>query len=382
MSMLRLNMTVPRLGGPLHKLGGQATRWRLPRRATGTLLAVTTAATLFLAAACGNTDTDSASGEHDVVKVTTFPTSVYLPVWVAIEQGLDEERGVRLQEIETAGGANLYTPLVGGQADTAEILPALTLSYADQGVIGRGTGDMAVPPGLAVEANEEHPATAIVVREGIDDVSELVGKTIATHNEVSGFYTLARATLADEGVEIDNNDPAAAHSTILPMGQMANALRLGKVDAGVMDYYSAMAAVADGAGEILMPVMGAGEWDQYPYAMWAFNREFYEEQPEAVVNFFLVILDANAWIIENPDEAKRLLVERMGTPEDLAKKFVDDFPMDGFRTDLNVDLSETPVPRLYGLLLEQGIIKDRKSLDEIYETDELVERAQDRWESE
>lgn len=354
-------------------------------RSTTCVLAITallSGLSASVSASNSSIDTKSKGGELADIKVTTFPQSSFLSVWVAQKLGFAEKRNVKITDVSTSGGNTLYTPLVGGQADASIILPELAVQFADKGIVASKTGRMVVLPALTVKATESHPATAIVVRKGIQNVDDLVGKTIATHNRVSGFFTLAKATLQNAGVRIDDNDPHAAHTIVLPMGLMANALRLGKIDAAIMDYYTASAAVASGAGRILMPVMGAGEWVNYPYALWAFNRNFYDSSQTVIQNFLLALLDANQWILNNPKEAKLILASKLGTSAELAAKFLPAYPMDGYTTNLQVNIGETSFPKLYELLKSAGTVKNIRPLDTIFEPTDLVQQTQRIWSSE
>lgn len=318
-----------------------------------------------------------------VISVTTFPTSPYLSVWVAEQQHFDTKHGIHIKEVQTAGGNTLYTPLVGGQADASEILPSITMVYAGKGIVHSGNGRLVVLPAITDKATPEHPATAIFVGAGIHAAKDLIGKTIATHNLVSGFYLLAKTTLAGQGVPVNNNAPSAsaAHVVVLPMAQMPKALLDHRIDAGIADYYTAEEAVALGAGHILEPVMGAGEWTDYPYISWVFNGPFYRGHSTEVTNFLLALLDANRWILNHKVAAKELLAKRMGTPPSVAAKLLPKYPMDGYTTDLRVNLSSTPIQKLYDALLKAGAVPKKLPLSDIYEPSSRVDAIQRVWES-
>lgn len=346
-----------------------------PTRRAMTMMAILTVLAVCLAA-CGNSPRPStgspATASLPTISVTTFPTSPFLSVWVAEKEHFDTQRGIRIQEDVTTGGATLYTPIVGGQADTSIILPDVTELYASKGVIKRGTGKLAVLPAFTCVSTPAHPATAIVGANDIASVSDLNGKVIATHNLTSGFYLSADLTLATEHVK-------PAHVVVLPMSQMGEAMHLGQISAGIMDYYDALATVAQGDGHILQPVLGAGQWANYPYCAWVFNRGFYTSHFAVVRAFMLSMLDANNWILHHEDAAKQILVDHMGTPSELAKKFISQFPLDKFTTTLNLNLADTPLTRLADGLQTLGVIPRAIPASAIYEPQSVVSGIQSAW---
>lgn len=342
-------------------------------------VALLTSFPLLLAAGCGNSeDSSDESLPHGVIKMTGFPTSTYLPFWVIREKHFDTRHGFALKYVNTTGGGSLYPPVVTGRADVTTILPPLAIQYATQKIITAKSGPLVPVPAFWVKATPDHPGTAIVARSGIDKISDLRGKTLATHDVVSGFFMQARTLLAQNGLHVGTG-AADIRSSRMPFSAMGAALKNHTVDAALMDYVTALGIVSQGYGHILTNVLGAPPYDNYNMASFAFHRNFLKTRPKAVVALLMATLDANNWIVNHEQEAKNVLLKNLGITAASAADWVDGYRLDGFQTQFYVPIARSTVPQDETALRRWDMIDHSVDVDAIYEYGSLVQQAQQAW---
>lgn len=219
------------------------------------------AALALLLVGCGQ---DSPSGpettqsaEMTVVKVAHLPSTLFAPVYIALEKGYFAEQGLDVQLEAVKSGQDAIPLLASGKLDalaagfSAGMFNAVNegLEFQIVGSMGVNTGDPDASPTLLLVASQFSQDGSIT------KIEDLRGKKIAAAGgpgSTGGFLVasiLATAGLTLNDVEIVN----------ISTPDMPNALANGAVDAALASAPTSGRIVADGTGVILgVPAKGVG----------------------------------------------------------------------------------------------------------------------------
>lgn len=248
----------------------------------------------------GEEEEDEASGEPQELTVAVASSGIpFLQIDAAEAQGFYEDQNLTVDFLEVEGSAAATAAVESGQADVMITLP--------EGVItARAAGSTLKMIGATVNEN----LYRLYVAEGITELEDLVGKSVAMLVEGNGTDIQARWLL-------DNHGAGADQSTFVATGGLANrlaALQAGQAQATFL--FPPFDAEASKAG--LEAIVEMSEYvEGYPNEVIATRQETIDEKPEALRAFMAAIVDAANWLVDNPDEAIALAVEVTGSAEDV-----------------------------------------------------------------
>ena len=219
------------------------------------------AALALLLVGCGQNGSGGTNttppAELTVVKVAHLPSTLFAPVYIALDKGYFEDEGLDVQLEAVKSGQDAIPLLASGKLDAlAAGFSAGMFNAVDQGLEFQIVGSMGVNTGNA----EASPTMLLVASQfhqdgSITKVEDLRGKKIAAAGgpgSTGGFLTaaiLATGGLTLNDVEIVN----------LATADMPNALANGAVDAALASAPTSGRIVADGVGVVLgVPDKGVG----------------------------------------------------------------------------------------------------------------------------
>lgn len=226
------------------------------------------------------------------------PGSVNYPMMYAVTGGFFEREGLE-PEVRVFGSANdALDSLLGGSILIDSVIPLQNLAEIEEQQPG-SLGILAV-----LISDSDHPLDYLVVpaESSIVRTADLAGKRLVVF---PGTYseTLTRLTLESlgiEGVQFIKRAPA----------EMAQALQTGEADAGIL--YDPVATQAEqlGWGRILEPAF----WERHllPEIVvggYTFNVAAAQAEPRVAEKAFAAIRKAIIAARENPDAAKRAMIE-------------------------------------------------------------------------
>jgi NitT/TauT family transport system substrate-binding protein len=268
------------------------------------LLAACSSAEIPTASAPAPTDEPTAQPAPTAAPTAPMPViryanlKVYDPVYVAIDQGFCERRGVKVEIVgDTLGGPTAIQAVAAGYADAGlSSIPALVnANAAGLPVIGVTDIQSALP---------KQPLEKYFVRadSGISSITDLKGKNFAVNLWKSSFHYTALMALEQNGMgEKDVN------FMLLGFGDQAAALDKGDVDViGLMEPYAAQAQAVygDKFKELFNAIDIFGEKQ---FTLHFVNRIWANEHPDTAKAFVGCIVDAIDWIEKNPDAAKPIV---------------------------------------------------------------------------
>jgi len=195
-----------------------------------------------------------------------------------------------------SGGERL-TAFQAGQLDALTSSTTGVLFAASKGV------PIIVPVSMARESTRTFSTSYLALADSDVSVTNLKGKTIGINGYRTSIELYARIAVAKAGLDPERD----VKWLIVPLPQMAEALRQKKIDLGV--FPSIFAYLAHQAGGVKTVFDSAGisgieeEFDV------AFNPAFVKKHPEAVRGFIEDFVALTRFFEQKPDEARKSLLD-------------------------------------------------------------------------
>lgn len=260
------------------------------------------------ATACGDdTDTAGSSGGSAITVATSSNGLGFLPIFVAIEQGLYEDAGLDVEAISVKGGSNGIAALAGGSAQFYAGLP-------DSQITASAAGSESMIIGALTDSNDYK----IVASSDITSLDQLDGKKFGMLTEGNGTDIQPRWLLDETGVGSDNVEFIASGS----VPDRLSALEADQVDATILNTPFELQAeqvgfniVADFADYV----------PDYPAQVLISNPDVLEERPDDVAAFLEATLAGSQYIYDHTDEVVPLAAERTGLDEALVRDGLQQF---------------------------------------------------------
>lgn len=233
------------------------------------------------------------------VRVSIMNLSDALPFFVAMDQGMFEKRGLRIEATAVANQSIVISSLVSKSADVGFSVPPTIIQAKDNGI------DTVVVSG-ATEFPLPKPAYAgILARTGSDvkTAKDLIGKKVGVIGLNSFHHIMARRWLAENKADADK-------VTFVEVGlpQMADLMRSKQIDAVVTvdPFYNQMIGqnVGYSFGDYLETVPNGTPVDFY-----VSTKDWAERNLETVRKFREAIADGIGFIKANEASARESLAK-------------------------------------------------------------------------
>lgn len=253
--------------------------------------------------ACAQSDRQSASlSDLGTIKAGYIPTSGYSPLYLGIEKGYFEEKGLKVELERFDSGSKMIAPLSAGQLDVGAGEPGTALfNSRHQGL------DVMVVCGMSSQA-PGYGGVPIIVRKDLydsgelDEIAELKGRKVALNIlHGMGEYIVAKA-MEKAGMTIDDVELVTIAFPDTPA-----ALANRAVDAATVPQLIAEKAIEDGiAVELIRGDQIAGEIQS---TVMYFGKRFLDPANREVTLRFLEV-----WL----KGLRELYDEEWSNPENLA----------------------------------------------------------------
>jgi NitT/TauT family transport system substrate-binding protein len=230
-----------------------------------------------------------------------------LSAYVAITQGFFAEQGLEVTH-EIQPNITLIPDQLGRQVDIGFGVGPITINAASQGL------DIAVISGNDVQ-NEDVGGVAVVVSSDIESIADLVGRTIGAPTLAGNVHLATQEWLDQNGV-----DPADVNFVQVPPPDMMAQLQGGVIDGVEALEPTVTAATSAGFVSLGDPQLAVAPETVGSY--WIATRTWALENGDVIQRYRTALDNANAWILENPDEAYDQIVELTGFPIEAARTIV------------------------------------------------------------
>jgi NitT/TauT family transport system substrate-binding protein len=250
-----------------------------------------------LIGACGDDDDGDSGGGPDKVtevRIGTQPWIGYGPFWIADERGFDSDNGVNIKLVNFTGREGLESGFASGRFEAANNATNDSIRLAALGI------DLKV---VLMEDFSLEADAIISCNPEVRSLEDVEGRTVA-YEELSVSDLLFRYAFEQAGLDFDTIDYTPA-----PPDEAATAVTAGRVD--VATTYQPYLQKALDEGENCKILYTAAERPGIISDGLAFNTEFAEENPEAVVGVLRAWDDAVDFYNENTEQAQAIIAENV-----------------------------------------------------------------------
>jgi len=224
----------------------------------------------------------------------------------------DEATGVVNKWVSFDTGADVIMAMTAGSLDISSLgSTPTTVALARRAPISIIAVEMDI-------ADNE----ALIVRQGINVVQDLIGKKIATPFSSTSHYALMRL------LKIYNIKPSQLQ--IIDMGSMesASAFQTGSID-GAWVWDPAYTAMIKAGGHILMASGAVGKMGYPTWNNIVVRNEFAKKYPDVTVNWLRAFLRTVDYYYKNPEDSAKIVGKRLGAESEPTLKMMKGF---GFPT--------------------------------------------------
>ncbi|NYH55079.1 NitT/TauT family transport system substrate-binding protein [Nocardiopsis arvandica] len=313
-----------------------------------TLAALTTGAVLLAATACGSQEADSDSGGLTTVTAGVIPIVDVAPVYLGVEQGFFEERGIDLRLESSSGGAAIVPGVISGEFD-------LGFSNIVSLIVARGQGLplTTLTNGVTTTGEQGADMGGVFVQDdsSIQDAGDLEGLTVASNNLKNIGDTTVR-----QSVRVAGGDPSSVKFVELPFPDMPAALDSGQVDA--VWAVEPFASIIRQAGHREIASNFVDTHSELSVAAYFASEQRQAEDPELFADVTAALEESMAYAQDNPDEVRRTI----STYTEIDQGVIDELVLPRFPSEINRESVRT----LADLMVTDGLVDSEPDLDALY----------------
>ena len=283
-------------------------------------------------------------GSGDTVTIGYLPSDHDAALFVADAQGKYAENGINTKLVQFNNGGDLMTAMASGDVDIGYVGITPVLSSIAKGV----------PVKVISAAQIEGSGIVVAKDSGIDSVSDLAGKKIATPGEASIQHMLLTYYLNENGMDIKDLKVSA-----MKVPSMNDALKTGKID-GMITFEPYVSIAEKNGAKVL-----AGSQDilpEHPCCVVVATDKFLESHPNETSKILEIHENATDFINNNTDEAAGLLPKDIVSDVEVEKVSMSSFP---FISGLDDEYKQS-VMDFMDLEVDLGILKKPLSEKQIF----------------
>ena len=283
-------------------------------------------------------------GAGEEVTIGYLPSDHDAALFVADSQGKFQENGIKTKLVQFNNGGDLMTAMASGDVDVGYVGITPVLSSIAKGV----------PVKVISAAQTEGSGIVVAKDSGINSVSDLAGKKIATPGEASIQHMLLTYYLQQNGMSISDLKVSS-----MKVPSMNDALKTDKIDGAIT--FEPYVSIAEKNGAKVL----AGSQDilpDHPCCVVAASDKFINDHPNETAKILEIHKNATDFINNNTDEAAGLLPKDIVSDVEVEKMSMSSFP---FISGLN-DTYKQDVMDFMNLEVDLGILKKPISEKQIF----------------
>lgn len=319
---------------------------RLPGRLAAATTSVVVAGAVLVA--CSSDESDSADGATDTITMATQPWLGYGPWYIAEEEGYFEDEGVDVTITNFEDDSQMTAALGSGDVDVANAASHSALQWLENGLPGY----------ISLVLDTSLQADAILAGDGIDDISDLEGKSIA-YEEGSVSNLLLDHALTEAGLTVDDID-----SVPMAPAEAAVALQAGRVDAAVT--YEPYITDTAGADSDITTLYTAAEEPGLISDVLFVSEQAMEEKPEAVQKVIDAWGPAIDYYNSDTEAAQEIIASNIGSDAEAMRTAFDGvefYSVEDNSTMLGGEYKDEILPSVQESALNAGIVNDEQDID-------------------
>jgi NitT/TauT family transport system substrate-binding protein len=312
-------------------------------------LAVLLLSTALLATACGSDDAGGqSSGEGpDKVTVGVIPILDVAPIYLGVEKGFFDKRGMDVKLEQAEGGAAIVPAVVSGQYQFGFSNVVSLLLAHSQGLpvkmVSNGNNSTGVD-------GKDFASLMVKGDSPIKSPKDLEGKTVAANTLQNIVDTSVRASVRKDG-----GDPSKVKFVPLPFPEQPAALQSGRVDAVFVVEPFQQAVLADGGRPIASSYVDAAP--NLTVATYFASKQLIGENPDLVRRFTDAMTESLSYADSHPDEAREII----GSYTKIAPEVIEKVTLPKWPAEVNRDSVQT----LADLALDDGLLDKAADVDSL-----------------
>jgi len=298
-----------------------------------------TAAVLLLAA-CGGESDSGGEGGNDEITVGVIPIVDVAPIYLGVEEGFFEQRGLDVTLESGQGGAAIVPGVMSEQFEFG-------FSNVTSLILGRGQG---LPLKIVAAGNystgeQGNDFSGIVAPQGsdIEDAGDLSGKTVA----VNTLQNIGDTTVR-QSVEKAGGDPDQVEFVELAFPDMPGALAENRVDAAWLVEPFLTIAKNQGGTDIASNLVDTQQ--DLMIAAYFTSEQLQQSDPDLVERFTEAMNESLEYAEENPDAAREIITEYT----DIEPQVADQMVLPRWSSDIN----DETVQLMAELAHEDGLVEE------------------------
>jgi len=277
------------------------------------------------------------------------------PFFVAVDKGLFEKAGLRIEAIKAQDSTEALNALLAGKADVS-IENTYSVLFA---IESKSPGEIRLFLPCSESSNKFVSHLLVLNDSPIKDVSELKGKRIGTYTGTTQVLTL-RLFLKNY-LRWDPDKDVQIIQVAPPLQVQALAAR--QYDALFTIEPFSSAALAKGIARDLLPYARGKILDPFPAGATSVRASVLSEKREAVSKLYEAMVEAAQFIERNPEEAKAILAKWTNLDAE-STKYVGGYEYHDFSS---FDANKLKlVQQLADLYSEGGILSKRISVEPLF----------------
>jgi NitT/TauT family transport system substrate-binding protein len=272
-------------------------------------LANVLACVALVVAGCGTDTTSQTEHPLTTVRVAMFPGGATLPVHAAIERGIFEQNGLRVEMTEGTDLPVFMAALAKHQYDIVMSVPTLIMIGAEKSL------DVQVISSVQRSSAQRPNGVWITKDPAVESLGQLRGKTIAVPSLTGTIIDATVYLLSRNGVA--RNDVKFFQT---PFPTMGDQLAGGHADAAIATNPFADAIAARGFrvhSDVVVDAVREASGGTVTTAMtsvWAASRTFGQEHTATVFAWRKSLSAAIEFLDANPSEARKMMQDWLKIP--------------------------------------------------------------------
>ena len=314
-------------------------------------IAVAAVVALGLAgAACGGggssqtqSTTETTAAGPTALRVSYVPATTVLPLHIAKAQGFFAQNNLDVTLTEAANISDIPATL-GRQFD-------LALGTATDLIRAGAAGVDVVQAAGNTNSTKENPFVKVIVKadSGITELSQLQGKTVGTPTLSGVIHAAVKYSAQQKGA-----DPSKIGGIEAPTPNLPDQLKAGRIDA--VEALEPIASQLIKAGNVSISTPFDAIGDPLATNFWLAQGSWANKNRAAVARFVDSLKQGQAFIDQNPAEARRILQEYTRLPEAVASTV----PLPTYNFDIRAGDLDTWVKVLRDIGEFNGQVDTRK----------------------
>lgn len=278
-------------------------------------------ASAFTLASLGLTACGASGSDDGVIRIAHNSNAAVLPARVAQEQGFFEDHGLKVK-FTTVENISTLPPAAGKSFDIIQVPPTSLIAANSQGI------DLDAIATATVDVKDNPTSSIITLKSsGISDLKDLEGKSVGALTESGTLHIATRFALDKAGV-----DPDSLKMVQMDLPVQGDQLAAGRVDAvESLEPFRGQLLAQDDAVDLGDPYLEMA--DELSAMMWGASGLWAKDHPKEIEGFRAALADAIEYIADNDDEARKVLAEYTGLPDDVVAKT----PEPTYQADLRPD---------------------------------------------